>query len=236
MQLEASDVLYSCMYSFLTSFTLRLIRSVPTVVFSVTIPRLWDAATIFAGELSVCAFTCKEKKQRSCEIFRESTSIQSSFNFRRNPPQFSSSVLSPQSSKLSHLQNFGLQSPFLHLNWDSPHSGHTQKANSVSQDRGRPQRRPAGLREDVDSPQSNSSLSSPQSFQPSHCRVELMHRLFLQRNLPGQAAQQRRTVSTKGGQTLAVGKCVKRFLSYDWLGQTLRTRRWNPRRRRTRQI
>lgn len=34
-------------------------------------------------------------------------------------PQFSSSVLSPQSSTLSQCQYLGLQKPFLHLIWDS---------------------------------------------------------------------------------------------------------------------
>lgn len=38
------------------------------------------------------------------------------------PPQFSSSVLSPQSLAPSHSKYFGLQRPFLHLIWDALHS------------------------------------------------------------------------------------------------------------------
>lgn len=133
-----------------------------------------------------------------------------------NPPQFFSSVLSPQSSNPSHSQSFGLQRPFLHLIWDALHSTETQRNLSA----------PFHWKHTINisfhyflwllgkknivfdivfwcetticgcnSRQLSSSLLSPQSFQPSHCRVWLIHRLSRHWNLPGQATQSHQTVT-----------------------------------------
>lgn len=58
--------------------------------------------------------------------------IYSCIHLHFNPPQFSSSVLSPQSSNPSHSQNFGLQRPFLHFIWDASHSEQRHKEKPSS--------------------------------------------------------------------------------------------------------
>lgn len=55
------------------------------------------------------------------------TKYWASSTVRSDSPQFCSSVSSPQSSKPSHSQNFGLQRPFLHFIWDASHAEETQK-------------------------------------------------------------------------------------------------------------
>lgn len=65
-----------------------------------------------------------------------------------------SSELSPQSSSTSHFQLWGMQRPFLHLNWPGRHVLLEQCEGS-------------------------SSEPSPQSFSPSHCHASGMQRLLL---------------------------------------------------------
>lgn len=65
----------------------------------------------------------------TCNIFA-SVSLSNSYissPSQSDSPQFSSSVLSPQSSNPSHSQNFGLQRPFLHFIWDASHSEQRHK-------------------------------------------------------------------------------------------------------------
>lgn len=105
-----------------TFFTLGLIRSISTVIFIVTLEFLWDTFPIPAGEFP--CFTCSynERKKKEKKNWK-SYFFQFIWNwfltaFLDNSPQFSSSVLSPQSSEPSHLQKFGLQRPFLHFIWN----------------------------------------------------------------------------------------------------------------------
>lgn len=65
-----------------------------------------------------------------------------------------SSELSPQSSSTSHFQLWGMQRPFLHLNWPGRHVLLEQCEGS-------------------------SSEPSPQSFSPSHCHASGIQRLLL---------------------------------------------------------
>lgn len=228
---------YQSTRSFLTFCTLRLIRTVWTLVFSITYHRLWDAASISAGKLSRFAFSYRENQQSEtvaaetdwtpCQETVHTTvllvCVVSTVIEPVTLPElwFAAVVVTPQLRRLT------LWNAKAVCETAGPQEQQEVSCSwQTSFDLLFCQKQPAHT---GDSLQLSSSLPSPQSSQPSHCRVVLIHRLLEHWNLPGHAVQNNIFYKTLSTDThTSMGPILPWNTSYDWSGRRPRTQRRNP--------